>query len=358
MLTITMALVLIVSGGTALAFHDGGVARCSSCHTMHNSQNGQLVDPDSPTGNAYLLKDSSPSDTCLGCHANYGQFFGGLGYGPGGDFYWLTKSYSSSSTGDSHGHNIVAPGRGIAQDATLATAPGGDFDSQYLGCTSCHDPHGNQNFRILYGDGAGPKYDGGRYEFNNDAPIAFGNSRKTYPGSGGEETNSQHTVYKSGMSGWCGNCHAGFLSQGNANHVHKVDQGIGSSIAASYNAYISTDDLTGGDALTSYLQFVPFEDLSATEDTVDPENYTAGPEATDQVMCLTCHRAHASPFADVARWDMTATYLVDSRPRETDDAVDHANAYYGYTFVTNQRSLCNKCHAKDYGDAPYEGGGH
>jgi len=29
---------------TVIAFHEGGVARCNGCHTMHNSQEGALVD--------------------------------------------------------------------------------------------------------------------------------------------------------------------------------------------------------------------------------------------------------------------------------------------------------------------------
>ena len=28
--------------GNALAFHDGGVANCDGCHTMHNSKGGNV----------------------------------------------------------------------------------------------------------------------------------------------------------------------------------------------------------------------------------------------------------------------------------------------------------------------------
>ncbi len=62
-----VAVLWSVSGS---AFHDAGVAHCNGCHTMHNSQDGVLVDPDSPNGNPWLLTDASPSDTCLGCHAD------------------------------------------------------------------------------------------------------------------------------------------------------------------------------------------------------------------------------------------------------------------------------------------------
>ena len=66
-LLITAALCFVAS--PVLAFHDHGVADCAGCHTMHNSEDGALVDPDSPNGNAWLLRDATPSDVCLGCHA-------------------------------------------------------------------------------------------------------------------------------------------------------------------------------------------------------------------------------------------------------------------------------------------------
>ena len=359
LLKITLVLVLGLSASSVLAFHDGGVAECAGCHTMHNSQDGAVVDANNPNGNAYLLNNGNATDTCLGCHAGYGQFAGGAGYGPGGDFAWVTKTFTwsahgrtSTSEGDSHGHNVVSPANGIAADATLTTAPGGDFQAQYLRCTSCHDPHGNQEFRLLYSNGEGPKYNGGRYSFTAPAPIALGNSRKTNSDAG-EETDSHHTIYKSGMSDWCANCHTNFHSDNTSNFVHPIGD-MGSTIAATYNAYISSDEVTGGNLATSYMGLVPFEAVNVDLGTADPADYTQGPTGVDQVMCLSCHRAHASAFGDAARWDMSETFLIDSHPNEGDvdfvqDDID--NSYYNYTFVTNQRSLCNKCHAKDYGDA-------
>ncbi|MBE0567082.1 MAG: hypothetical protein IH621_14065 [Krumholzibacteria bacterium] len=364
LIKLSLVLALGLAAGNAMAFHDGGVAYCAGCHTMHNSQNGAVVDANNPGGNAYLLKSGNPSDTCLSCHANYGQFRGGNGYGPGGDFYWLTKTFTwtqrssvVSSQGDSHGHNVIAPARGLAQDATLTQAPGGTFQSQYLSCTSCHDPHGNQNFRILYGSAIGPVYNGGRYNFTAEAPLAKGNSRNTYIAGGGFEDNANHTVYKSGMSDWCANCHTNFHSPNTSNFVHPTGQALGSTVAANYNAYISSDEIVGGNPATSYWGLVPFEDIDVDLETVDAANYTAGPVSNDRVMCLSCHRAHASPFRDIARWDMSATHIISSHPQITDGNATQAdidNMYYDYTFVTNQRSLCNKCHVKDAGDAPYE----
>ena len=158
------------------------------------------------------------------------------------------------------------------------------------------------------------------------------------------------------MSEWCANCHTNFHSDNTTNFVHPTGQGLGGTIAAAYNAYVSSDDLTGGLAATAYMGLVPFEAVNVDLATVVSTNYTQGPTGVDQVMCVTCHRAHASAFPDMARWDMTETFLADSHPQLTDTgatADDIANMYYDYTFVQNQRSLCNKCHMKDFGDAPY-----
>ena len=43
-----LAFAIVFVASPALAFHDAGVAHCNGCHTMHNSQDGALVDPDSP----------------------------------------------------------------------------------------------------------------------------------------------------------------------------------------------------------------------------------------------------------------------------------------------------------------------
>jgi hypothetical protein len=298
---------------------------------------------------------------CLSCHAAYGQFDGGLGYGPGGDFYWLTKTFSwtahgstTTSTGDSHGHNVISPAHGIQADQTLLNAPGGTFDSDWLTCTSCHDPHGNQSFRLLYGSSLGPIYVGGRYNFTDDAPLAKGDSRRTYVGGGGNETNTQHTIYKNGMGNWCANCHSAFHSGNTTNFVHPIDEPL-NGLADNYNAYVSSDDPTGGSQATAYWGLVPFEAVDVDLSTADVNDYPFGPAANDQVMCVTCHRSHASAFPDGGRWDFGETWIVDSHPQLTDtgaSASDVANKYYQYTFVNNQRSLCNKCHVKDFGDGP------
>jgi hypothetical protein len=67
---------------------------------------------------------------------------------------------------------------------------------------------------------------------------------------------------------------------------------------------------------------------------------TEGPSATSRVMCLTCHRAHATSAPNAGRWDFNVTLLDEDGHESGSYALP--NPYDG-----NQRSLCNKCHSKD-----------
>jgi nitrate reductase cytochrome c-type subunit len=313
---------------------------------MHNSQDGQLVDDDSPNGNDWLLVDASPSDVCLQCHASrFGAVLGNDPLAPpdekgGGNFVFLTEDNLNDGhngglpanwiPGHAAGHNLDAPGHGLDTDPVLRTAPGGDFPSSILACSSCHDPHGNQNFRLLYGAG---RVQPGANDFVNPAPTAEGISLFF-----GAESPANHTAYQGGMSDWCGNCHPNFHDNNTA-LIHPSGSTLGGTIATAYGLYNGSDDVTGGDPATSYLPATPFEDSSMTTSS------TGGPAGTSTVMCLTCHRAHATSAADAGRWDFDVTFLEED---------GHESGAYPIPnpYGPNQRSLCNKCHVQDADDAP------
>jgi hypothetical protein len=357
--------------GTATAFHDGGVAHCDGCHSMHNS-------PDNPvTGNAnsLLLKGSDPSSTCLNCHAGAGSAGSyhsmstdGTVWSPGGDFFWLTQSYTNTpgwpgaqpqtSDPDNMGHNVIALDFGLTIDATNPAAPGGGFPSGLLGCQSCHNPHGQVGAGTAGGDA--PISVSGSY---GDAPAAgtiAGNYRllETYGGApiavtaGYGETDISHPAYGANMGEWCATCHGDYI---NDNHKHPSGNGeFMNGQATTYNAYVATGDFTGVQA-TSFDALVQFE-RQETDNAVllAAVTSTAGPDSTNNVMCLTCHRAHASAFNNITRWDMGHELLADSWPTAANltamGAVPNAD-YYGRDIATEygdfQRSLCNKCHVKD-----------
>ena len=356
-------------------FHAGGVGNCSGCHSMHQAN----------SASEYLLLNSDPSSICINCHSGLGgpnslSVFSpdGSALTPGGDFYWLTRSFSwldGSSPGDSHGHNVVARDFNLFPDRLKSRAPGGTFPSAQLGCTSCHDPHGQaggnqrwQNYPISgsgsYGELPEPGTVRGNYRllgddsyrpahgvaFSQGAPIARQSSISPF-----QETDTAHVDYGSGMSEWCGNCHGELLR---GNHVtpevtfaHPAgrDARLEQEVINTYNTYLRTGDYTGS-AATSYLQFVPFERGTSDVLALDPHS-TQGPSVSANVMCLSCHRAHASAFSAGGRWDFTAALLVDSHPAVGDTGATAGDVYFSYygrnlatEFGSGQGSFCEKCH--------------
>jgi hypothetical protein len=370
-------------GVTAQAFHSGGVAHCDGCHTMHNSEDGKsIIEGGTPgvTGDS-LTKGTDPSSTCLVCHEGSRSYHvlspsaTITNLTPGGDFQWLKKKYSwvgrgnPSRDGQSFGHNIIAADYGLVQDTNLDKAPGGEFQSAWLACSSCHDPHGKKvdkvgpiissgsygaqptattdvgNFRLLADIGYTP---GPGVQYNVRPPVAR-------TGSGAQEKDNLHTDYGKGMSEWCATCHTQFLAGGKGEHKHPASNtatlGQG-NIALNYNAYVATGDL-GNSADQSFDQFVPFERQKTSTADLD-ETSTQGPDSNSNVMCLSCHRAHASAFPNAGRWDFEQALLVDSHPKDSDAGAvtgDELASYYGSVISTRynpeQRSLCNKCHVQD-----------
>jgi predicted CXXCH cytochrome family protein len=171
--------------GAVPAFADNGphvstsgsstVDRCAGCHRAHTAQ--------AP----YLLK-AADTMLCESCHGPGGtgastDVIDGVGYNltspgvrgttagalRGGGFSFALLSSGTATLGSTTGivpvgaaaastskHNIDATGTAWGGGAT------GNGSSVALTCTSCHDPHGNGNYRIL-------------------RPVADGGAALTYP---------------------------------------------------------------------------------------------------------------------------------------------------------------------------------
>ena len=347
-LLIPAAIAVVLMGMPVAAFHDGGVADCKGCHTMHNSQDGMPIDADGQ--NPWLLVDDNPSDVCLSCHATgLGAVWGADPMAPppekgGGNFTFLDEDNLNDGhsgglmanwiPGDAAGHNVVSQNWGPGADGTLTMAPGGNFPAGQLGCTSCHDPHGTDAFRLLYG--ANRLVQDGLYTFTEDAPTAAGISLFF-----GAESNSNHTAYQGGMSAWCSNCHSAY-HEAYGTLRHPSGTTIGGTIAATYNTYNGTTDQLGAVVATSYLAAVPFEDPANTTSS------TTGPLFSSEVSCITCHRAHATSAPDAGRWDFAVTFLHEDGDESLSYQIPDPYA------DLNQRSLCNKCHNQDeYDENPF-----
>jgi hypothetical protein len=394
------ALVAVGMSTTAYSFHSGGVAECGGCHSMHSPA----------AGGSFLMVGTDQSSTCLSCHEHAGDT-GPSSYHvstaeadmpagtaplqrtPGGDFGWLKKTYTfvvrgttNVEDGATHGHNIVAVDKGYTADVTNTTAPGGSFSSANLACNSCHDPHGKyrrDSNNAISTTGA-PIIGSGSYN-TSVVPLAgqavgayrllagAGYSKAAFPGvpaaktpsayNRTEATTQTRTAYGVAATGghatwsnWCGTCHGAMHSTGN--YVHPVDQGLGSTIMGLYNSYVKSGDMTGTSA-NSFTSLVPFSEntndytVLATH-ALNTDAQLGGPGSSDQVNCMSCHRAHATGFPEMLRWNFENEFIVKNGIYQTTErgrsTAEAAAGYYDRPvtqFASYQRVLCNKCHAQD-----------
>ncbi len=310
---------------------------CSDCHTMHNSQNGSSVATDSQ-GNfvsstyAYLLKT-----TCVGCHTGtnvpgettpkvYNQA-GPLYNGntlAGGDFYWVLQDSAK-------GHNCLSI-PSMSADSNLTQAPGWHGSGSPVNCGVCHKAHhiypegahgdcSSCHERVSsckschnpahHADDSGPVVgkSGGWYRFL----IASNHPEDDLGVKGIEDddweltvSSSDHNEYNgssdpsggpdNSMSHFCAGCHGYF---------HGIVQSANDDGHSPWLRHPTNIPLPNSGEFSSYTVYSPMAPVAR-----DPGLLIgmSGPissvsPGSDQVMCLSCHRAHGSPYPDALRWD-------------------------------------------------------
>jgi hypothetical protein len=407
----------ITSGlsGTAVAPIKNGVGNGAVYLLKGNDQSSTCL-------NCHDAADTAPSSYHISTDdSKLGAGIAPVEATPGGDFAWLKKTYNFSirntpttDDGAGHGHNINAADYGYT--ATNNTdAPGGTYPQASLHCSSCHNPHGSTRrdasgnysntglpifasgsynnaannpiagvsavgaYRLLGGAGylpkslaASPSLAFGATTNPPDAVSPSTYNRLEYTGGASAQT---HVAYGRGMSEWCGNCHSAMLENSFASGVSGHRHPAGNSakmtnVFANYNSYVTSGNMTNVTAAKAYNTLAPFElgtgdytvlkPLAVNTDTLDQSA-----SANTNVMCLSCHRAHASGFPDMTRFflenefmtiaDASNVAIYDSSTTEGKinygkTQAEQQAAYYGRpatAFGPYARDLCNKCHAKD-----------
>jgi hypothetical protein len=329
------------------------------------------------------------------------------------------------------GHHVNAPLYGITaatgNNPPDPNAPGGTFPTASLGCSSCHDPHSKArtdatgafvavNANKIIGSGSYPTlatpasgeaaisaYGTYRFLYNQNAyytgagyagpvPATIAGGQVAWTGLSPlavvpstynvtEATNQLRVAYANlpnrTVGLWCAACHPSMHTNSGL-LVHPIDAALsGGGENGYYNAYVNSGNKTGV-AASAYLSLVPFAMDSAVRTSLASTAGTCVPGAAggacqgaapaDTVMCLSCHRAHASGFLQSVRWETEGEFLTysvaggpavwpgtDTTPAQTQFArgktsTETAAGYYDRpvsVFGAFQRSLCNKCHLQD-----------
>ena len=299
---------------------------CVDCHTMHNSQGGEPMATD--------LSGAATTDTfahltrssCIGCHK--GPTVGGapdvmMTYDDPAENVSAGGSFAvwSDATDDAKVHNVQnivgltigtdgqntgtndVPGLKETEYANMNNLSGGSNDPDSLTCAGATGCHGTINDSTLTTSDQGIRgfhhgSDAYRYlEIDSGGGDVIGEGAAGLLGweaDGADATH--HNVYSAdttvGINRFCANCHPDF-------HDTTDTQSAGSWIRhPTDNTLVSTDwDL--GSVTVDYKQN-PFAWQNLTE--AAPDTAYAATDAGASVACISCHRAHGTPYADLLRF--------------------------------------------------------
>ena len=334
---------------------------CSNCHTMHNSQNGApeatfgIAPWQKTTVNEYLTKGD-----CMGCHgmgttnnieiigtSEVPQVFHNDGVDlAGGNFAYIT-GFKGGGASDAKGHNV----KDLANiDNLLDWAPGvypefhdGTLVTEDLSCAGTIGCHGNRGKPGVAGMGAGVTVMAGAHHQNETGQLNTAteiyNSYRFLRGVKGYENDGQvtastkwqnsdslnHNEYfgaatpadvgcsgatsfhsalgvvtvNNTISGFCATCHGSFHVLDDTK-ASVPDAGIGGSTSSPFTRHPTDILLPGTGEYTGYTIYSVEAPVARSS---VPAAMSAAVGATDVVMCLSCHMAHASNYPDMLRWD-------------------------------------------------------
>ena len=345
--TIIIGLIALLSIILAYGVVDARVkGRCKDCHSMHYSYEGGEMTYGDIAGPFPALTEGG----CLGCHGQtpYGteniitigkarvpQVLHNMENGDlaAGNFYYVADGYNPVY---SKGHNLK--GISLQEDPPMDVPPAfmrsviipgglGPADwpgQQQLTCAGTWGCHGDRTiedpYKAIYGA-----------HHTDDSVIDGSTAGRSYRflyGITGKEhrdweylaTINNHNGYKGDMthssmdtiSYLCGECHAKFHPHSNLGGIREVGQAY-NSMWFRHPADIAFSAIHVNFAGSEYQGYVRY----SLEAPVAYSRPTGGEEVVDMdsiVMCLSCHRAHASPYPDILRWDYNNMFVRNGLP--------------------------------------------
>ena len=303
---------------------------------------------------------------CIGCHAqNPGGALNIIDPGrmpqvghhaatdlAGGNYFYV---YDGQTGSYSHGHNVhgfsnqlgiagidagdlgnIPPGYKSDYDPSPGYQPGqGAGQVMCAGQNGCHGNRGQMNpilamkgthhaddSMLKFGSGFTESRQGGGAGDTSDFTTAGRSYRFLYNVHGAEDANWEanpsstvHNEYRGSQfsdrgqtQGWgdvttisdfCAECHGKFHAGG-----LNGDSGIGS--ASPWLRHPTDVVLPANGEYTAYKTYsieAPIARQNIADGTSQASPNVAHGSGGDVVMCLSCHRAHASPYPDILRWD-------------------------------------------------------
>lgn len=298
--------------------------RCKDCHSMHAETPFPVLTKGGCVGCHGQRPDGSQNIITIG-KARIPQVLHHRENGDlaGGNFYYVADGYNPDYT---KGHNVT----GISQPESIPTMnvppgfignvviPGGkgpvDWpEQQKLTCSGTWGCHGNRNIEDPYlsvysahhtknGEIDGSTV-GKSYRF------LYGIKGTEHPDWEYEATIENHNGYKGDfnhntidtISYLCGECHGKFHPNPNLGGTTEVGFAH-STLWVRHPADISFSTIHGGFAGSEYQGYVTYS-LDSPVAYFNPTGKEKVVDADSIVMCLSCHRPHASPYPDSLRWD-------------------------------------------------------
>jgi hypothetical protein len=310
--------------------------KCRDCHSMHYSYEGKEMTYGGREGPFPELTEGG----CLGCHAqNPSGVENIIEIGKaripqvlhhmedadlaGGNFYYVADGYNPVY---SKGHNIsgISIQENPPMDVPPAFIPGviipggtGPINwpsEKQLTCAGTWGCHGNRTiedpYKAIYGA-----------HHTDDSEIdgsTVGKSYRFLYGITGWEhkdweylaTIDNHNGYRGDMnyntmdtiSYLCGECHAKFHPSPYLGGSSEVGQVYNNSVWKRHPADIAFNAVHVGYTGSEYQGYVSYS-LEAPVAFIKPTGGETEVNMDSIIMCLSCHRAHASPYPDILRWD-------------------------------------------------------
>jgi predicted CXXCH cytochrome family protein len=240
-----------------------------------------------------------------------------------GNFYYVDDNFSPDY---SKGHNVVGISRqqnppmdvppGFMRNVVIPGGTGPAYwpNQKQLNCSGTWGCHGNRTIEDPYKSIMGAHHE-------DDSTIdgsTVGRSYRFLYGIKGKEhlnweylaTSDNHNGYKGvidadsmdTISYLCGECHAKFHPNPRLGGKDEVGQPYDKGFWHRHPTDIAFNAVRGGFANSEYQGYVRYS-LQAPVACDKPTGKEEAVDSSSVVMCLSCHRAHASPYPSMLRWD-------------------------------------------------------